>query len=58
MDAKNLDYIRSTIELEGFSYTFEGYSDFEDIKDPEFHRLRRAYVKAARDLKDYLNIED
>ena len=30
------------------------YSDFKEIKDVEFHELRKAYVKAAKALKEYL----
>ena len=40
MKAKELDYVRQTVEHEGFDYAFIDYSSFNDIKDAEFHKLR------------------
>lgn len=57
MNGKQLDYVRDTVENEGFHYCFTGYSDFQDIKDDEFHKLRKAYVEAAEKLADYLGVE-
>lgn len=57
MTPQQLDYIRSTISNEGFSYTFHGYSDFPDVKDKEFHKLRKEYIEASKKLAKYLNIE-
>lgn len=48
-------YVLATIENEGFNYCFVHYSNFEDIKDEEFHVLRRNYLKAIDDMNDYLN---
>jgi hypothetical protein len=58
MTPKDIDYVRSKIANEGFSYTFHGYSDFPDIKDEEFHKLRKEYIEASKKLAKYLNIED
>ena len=58
MTPADIDYVRSTIFNEGFSYTFHGYSDFLDIEDEEFHRLRKEYIEASKKLAKYLNIED
>lgn len=57
MNGKQLDYVRDTVENEGFHYAFTGYSDFADIKDAEFHKLREAYVSAAEQLAEYLGVE-
>jgi hypothetical protein len=57
MHAKDLDYVRSKVENEGFHYCFVGYSNFKDVKDEEFHRLRENYLKAAKELRIYLNVE-
>ena len=57
MKAKDLDYVRDTISNEGFHYTFTGYSHFEEVKDEEFHRLRKAYLEAGEKLGKYLNID-
>ena len=40
---------------EGFHYCFEGYSNWEEIKDEEFHKLRLNYLKSAEKLEDYVN---
>jgi hypothetical protein len=58
MKPKDIDYVRSKVENEGFDYCFTGYSDFEDIKDEEFHTLRKAYVKAQEDLSAFLGLDD
>lgn len=42
------------IEEEGFHYCFDGYSNWEEIKDPEFHRLRIQYLQSAKLLEDYV----
>jgi hypothetical protein len=57
MNYEQMEYIRDHAENEGFDYCFTGYSDFLDIKDEEFHKLRVAYVKAAEELKGYLGIK-
>lgn len=54
-----LNDVRYKIENEGFDYAFRHYSEFKEINDPEFHKLRLAYVEAANDLDDYIpSIED
>jgi hypothetical protein len=58
MDAKDLDYVKDTVQTEGFDYAFRHYSDFANIKDTLFHELRKAYVDAAEALIRYLNIEE
>ena len=47
--------VRERVEIEGFDYCFVDYSNFNEIKDLEFHRLRKAYLKAQKELEDYLN---
>ena len=42
------------VSSEGFDYAFRRYSSFQGIDDPEFHRLREAYVKAAEELERYI----
>lgn len=51
----NLQAVADIIECEGFEYAFCSYSDFEDIEDAEFHRLRRAFIQAAKALRVYVN---
>ena len=40
---------------EGFDYCFEDYSDWKNIKDKEFQKLKKAYIKAKKDLNDYIH---
>ncbi len=58
MSGKDLDYIRDIVEIEGFHYCFTAYSDFKEINDPDFHRLREAFIKANNDLCEYLNLDN
>lgn len=54
MKKQTLDYVKGVIDNEGFDYAFMDYSEFEDVKDEEFHRLRRAYKLAHRQLMKYI----
>lgn len=55
----SLEDVAHKVGSEGFDYAFMYYSDFKEVDDPEFHRLREAYVKAATELRDYLpDVED
>jgi predicted deacetylase len=40
---------------EGFAYCFDGYSQWDEIEDEEFHRLRNDFLKSMKDFKDYIN---
>lgn len=54
MNYEQMQYVKDHAEQEGFDYCFTGYSDFADIKDEEFHKLRKAYVTAAEALQKYI----
>jgi hypothetical protein len=54
MTGPEVDYVRARIDNEGFDYCFVSYSDFAEIKDEKFHKLRRAYVAAQKALEDYV----
>ena len=43
---------------EGFDYNFVDYSDWTNIKDKKFHKLREAYVKAQAALADYIDLKN
>lgn len=45
------------VDNEGFDYCFIHYSDFSEVNDPEFHRLREKYVEAHNALWDYLDMD-
>lgn len=58
MTPTEIDTVRGKIENEGFDYCFTGYSDWQDVRDEEFHRLRLAYVNARKAFADFLCVED
>ena len=55
MEENDFTYLKSKMNQEGFHYCFMHYSSFEDIEDPEFHKLRLAYIEAAKQLNHYIN---
>ncbi|MBE3085038.1 MAG: hypothetical protein IMZ64_02330 [Bacteroidetes bacterium] len=58
MTKKEKDSVTCKVENEGFDYAFIHYSNYEDIKDPKFHELRLAYIKAENDLAEYIGLEE
>lgn len=50
-------YVVAKVKEEGFDYTFFHYSDFDDIEDDKFHRLRNAYLDARQELADYIGMD-
>jgi len=40
---------------EGFDYCFESYSRWDEIKDEEFHRLRKEFLRTMSELRNYIN---
>jgi hypothetical protein len=57
---EELQMVQYRMSAEGFHYCFKSYSSFQEVEDPEFHRLRQEYLKAADQLEQYVNqsIED
>jgi hypothetical protein len=53
-DPSRFEYVKQTIDQEGMHYAFENYSNFEEIKDEEFHKLRKTYLETAKALEDYI----
>jgi hypothetical protein len=51
------DYVCGKIDNEGFDYCFINYSNFEEIKDVKFHKLREEYIQARNKLANYLDFE-
>ena len=51
---QDLSDVQYRIENEGFDYCFRCYSNFEEINDEKFHELRKAYIKAAKELEKYV----
>lgn len=54
----NSDHALSVLEVvnaQGFDEAFMHYSSYKDIPDTRFHELRRAYLQASTELKNYLH---
>lgn len=47
--------VKYRMKEEGFDYCFDGYSDWKEIKDKHFHKLRNNYLNAMKELKEYVN---
>jgi hypothetical protein len=54
-ELENWERVRYRMDAEGFAYCFDGYSQWDEIEDEEFHRLRNDFLKSMKDLKDYIN---
>lgn len=57
MTGKDIRKVKDCVEQEGFEYTFMHYSTFSEIGDDQFHKLRRAYQRAAFELAEYIGVE-
>jgi hypothetical protein len=53
-EAENWTYLHAKIRDEGFHYCFKHFSDFEEIEDEEFHKLRNQYLETAELLEKYI----
>ena len=54
MKASDAESVLAIINAEGFDNAFNHYSSYRDINDMKFHDLRRAYIAASKELKEYL----
>lgn len=57
MKPKDAKYVIDCIENEGFDYAFVSYSEFKEVKDEEFHKLREAFLDAREALAEFLGVE-
>jgi hypothetical protein len=57
MKPKDAKYVIDCVDNEGFDYTFVSYSEFKEIKDEEFHKLREAFLDARQELAEFLGVE-
>ena len=51
----NFNYLKTKMRDEGFHYCFKHYSNFDEIKDIEFHKLRKKYIKISDELSNYID---
>ena len=53
-DRSTMEYVDGCMQNEGFFYCFDSYSEFTEVKDEEFHRLRKAFLDAGEALRKYV----
>ena len=58
MTNEQKETVMGIVDNEGFDYAFCDYSNFEEIKDAEFHKVREKYVGAAKELKAIIGFND
>lgn len=56
MKATDALRISDCIENEGFHYTFNHWSDFDEIKDAAFQAKLANYKEATKELADYVGV--
>ena len=55
-DRDTKQYVLEMVDNEGLAYAMIHYSEFKEYKNEEFHRLRRQFVEAYKELSDYLGV--
>jgi hypothetical protein len=51
------NYVGDRINQEGLTYAIIHWSEFKEVPDKKFHKLRLAYIKAAKKLASHIGIE-
>ena len=47
--------VQYRMDEEGFDYCFESYSNWDEIKDEEFHRLRLGFLQYMKEIREYVD---
>lgn len=47
--------VKYRIRNEGIDYCFESYSNWDEIKDEEFHRLRLGFLQYMKEIREYVD---
>jgi hypothetical protein len=54
-ELENWQSVQYRMDEEGFDYCFESYSNWDEIKDEEFHRLRLGFLQSMKELREYID---
>ena len=54
LSQEHAESIVSIIRTEGLDYAFSHYAIYRDVNDTKFHDLRLEYIRAARELREYV----
>jgi len=52
---EEMKMVQYRMNNEGFHYCFKHYSNFQEIDDEHFHKLRNDYLRATKELENYIN---
>ena len=47
--------VKYRMRNEGIDYCFESYSNWGEIKDEEFHRLRLGFLQYMKEIREYVD---
>jgi Zn-finger domain-containing protein len=56
-ELEKVNFLRNKMKNEGFHYCFKHYSNWDEIEDEEFHKLRKYYLQYAELLENYLKVK-
>ena len=54
VDLELWESLRYRMDEEGIGYCFDGYSSWEEIEDPDFHKLRNQFIDSMNNIIDYV----
>jgi hypothetical protein len=55
MKTEDKKMVVEAIDGEGFDYAMIYYSDWKEVKDENFHTLRKQYINAKREIKKHID---
>ena len=53
-DLDNFRSVQYRMDNEGVGYCFDGYSDWDEIEDEEFHKLRLEFLSSMKKIRSYV----
>jgi hypothetical protein len=53
-DLDNFKAVKYRMNSEGIDYCFNGYSNWDDIEDEEFHKLRLEFLDSMKKIHEYV----
>ena len=54
VDLELWESLRYRMDEEGIGYCFDGSSSWEEIEDPDFHKLRNQFIDSMNNIIDYV----
>jgi hypothetical protein len=53
-DLDNFKAVQYRMDNEGIDYCFDGYSNWDEIEDEEFHKLRLEFLESMKNIRSYV----